>query len=70
MKIGVYQFAPEFGKKENNLKRIEETLRKTDADLVVLPELCTTGYQIVSQEEMQKSYSSVGVPTARLENEL
>ena len=52
MKIGVYQFAPEFGEKETNLKRIEETLRKTDADLVVLPELCTTGYQFVSQEEI------------------
>jgi predicted amidohydrolase len=53
MKIGVYQFAPEFGEKEKNLKRIEDATLQTDADLVVLPELCCTGYQFVSQEEVE-----------------
>jgi predicted amidohydrolase len=52
MKVGIYQFAPEFGEKEKNFLRIEETLGKSDADLVVLPELCTTGYQFVSREEI------------------
>ena len=52
MKIGVYQFAPEFGQKEKNLQKIEDVLDDARADLVVLPELCTTGYQFVSREEV------------------
>ena len=52
MKVAVYQFAPEFGEKEKNLSKIEKALRKTDADLIVLPELCTTGYQFVSTDEI------------------
>lgn len=53
MKVAVYQFAPDFGEKENNVKRIENVIHKTDADLVVLPELCTTGYQFVSRAEVE-----------------
>jgi predicted amidohydrolase len=52
MKIGIYQFAPQFGKKQENLTRIESALQKVDAELVVLPELCTTGYQFISQSEV------------------
>jgi predicted amidohydrolase len=52
LKIGIYQFAPRFGKKKENLDRIESALQKMDADLIVLPELCTTGYQFVSQSEV------------------
>lgn len=52
MKVAVYQFSPEFGRKEKNLQKIEEAVRETDGELVVLPELCCTGYQFVSQEEV------------------
>jgi predicted amidohydrolase len=52
MKIAVYQFFPEFGKKEKNIEKIEQAILSTDADLVVLPELCSTGYQFVSMEEV------------------
>jgi len=52
MKVAIYQFSPEFGEKEKNLKKIEQTLKKTNAELIVLPELCTTGYQFTSQEEV------------------
>jgi predicted amidohydrolase len=51
MKVGVFQFNPIFGETANNLERITETLMKTDADLVVLPELCVSGYQFVSESE-------------------
>lgn len=54
MKIAVYQFAPKFGEKEKNLRKIEETLSRTDAELMVLPELCTTGYQFVSENEVNE----------------
>lgn len=51
MRIGIVQFNPKFGDKTYNLNRIESVLNKADADLIVLPELCTTGYQFVSGEE-------------------
>lgn len=53
MKVGVFQFAPQFGEIQANLERIENALSKVDADLLVLPELCTTGYQFVSSREVQ-----------------
>jgi predicted amidohydrolase len=51
MKVGVFQFNPLFGETENNLERITEVLMNTDADLVVLPELCVSGYQFVNKTE-------------------
>jgi len=52
MRTGVFQFSPEFGKVQQNLDRIESAVKGADADLIVLPELCTTGYQFVSREEV------------------
>lgn len=54
MKVGVFQFTPEFGKQEKNLKKIRNSIKKTGAKLVVLPELCTTGYQFTCREETEK----------------
>ena len=51
MKIGYYQFIPQFGKIEKNLTKIESVL-KEQIDLLVLPELCTSGYQFVQKEEL------------------
>lgn len=59
MKIGVYQFAPEFGEMGKNLDRIDTVLKNCGADLVVLPELCTTGYQFISTEEVHALSESV-----------
>jgi len=53
MKIAVYQFAPEFGSVHKNLEKIENALEGLRADLVVLPELCTTGYLFASPEDVQ-----------------
>lgn len=52
MKIAIHQFAPAFGDKETNLKRMAEAAEKVDVDLLVFPELCTTGYQFLSQGEV------------------
>ncbi len=54
MRIGFYQFFPIFGKKVKNLKKIEETLAKVNVDLIVLPELCSTGYSFLSRQELSK----------------
>ena len=51
------------------MHRIGEFVRSADADLVVLPELCTTGYQFDSEEEVTRLAEPVigGRTTAGLE---
>ncbi len=54
MKVGYIQFNPEFGAKARNQRLILEFLKEgahKEADLLVLPELCTTGYVFTSKEE-------------------
>lgn len=53
LRLAVVQFTPEFGEKENNLSRIESLVKGIEADIIVLPELCTTGYFFVSREEAE-----------------
>jgi 5-aminopentanamidase len=50
MRVGILQFAPVLGEVEHNLAHIERALIGAALDLVVLPELCTTGYQLTSDE--------------------
>ncbi len=52
MKAGFFQFAPVFGKKDENIKKVLSVLKNADADLIVLPEFFATGYQFVSQDEV------------------
>jgi len=54
MRIAAVQFAPEFGIPEFNLDRALSLARMEDADLFVLPELCTSGYQFVDREEAER----------------
>lgn len=52
MRIGYVQSNPIFGEVGKNLHRAQELMQQTPADLWVLPELFATGYQFVSQEEL------------------
>jgi predicted amidohydrolase len=52
MKVAMLQFAPVFGEVEENLRTIEEACTGLSAELVVLPELCTTGYQFRDRQEL------------------
>ena len=54
MRIAAVQFRPEFGNKEKNIKRIIQIIDGIDAELIVLPELCTTGYYFLSRDESAK----------------
>lgn len=64
MRVGYVQFAPEFGEVERNLRRVTELLGGARADLWVLPELCTTGYQFASAVEVEELAEPVpGGPT-------
>jgi predicted amidohydrolase len=52
MRVGYVQFNPIFGEAKRNLARIAELIANEHADLWVFPELCTTGYQFTSKEEL------------------
>lgn len=51
LRVGVFQFAPVFGKVSHNLDKVVKTLDRADPDLIVLSELCASGYQFASQQE-------------------
>jgi predicted amidohydrolase len=53
IKLGLCQFDVEFGKTEKNLKKAEKLIKKCDADIIVLPELFTSGYLFTSKEEVK-----------------
>ncbi len=56
MRVGIFQFKPKPRAVEENLKRIIDRLSSISADLIVLPELCLTGYLFSSREEL-RSYA-------------
>ncbi len=59
MRVGFYQFQPEHRQKDVNLGRIEAALTNARADLVVLPEMCLTGYMFESREALAASAEPV-----------
>ncbi|NHJ46545.1 MAG: acyltransferase [Asgard group archaeon] len=55
MKVGFIQFSPIFGEKETNIEKTIALISKgAEADLLVLPELCNTGYLFQDKTELQK----------------
>ncbi|MCK4547177.1 MAG: acyltransferase [Candidatus Eisenbacteria sp.] len=53
MRVGFLQTVPEFGEKERNLERVAELLEGVSADLLVLPELFSTGYLFTDSKELE-----------------
>ena len=53
MKAGFIQFTPVLGDIDQNIPKICKLVDRTDADLVVLPELCNTGYHFTSRQEVE-----------------
>jgi len=51
-KVGVLQYEPKLFKVDENLVYLENMLHDVDADLVVLPELATSGYVFNTKEEV------------------
>lgn len=51
VKISLVQFTPEFGAPAKNLQLIAGLLQGVETDIIVLPELCTTGYSFLTAEE-------------------
>ena len=65
MRIGVLQFAPEFGEVEKNLDRVAALLETESADVWVLPELFQTGYLFTAREELPRLAESLDGPTVQ-----
>ena len=68
MKVGYFQFNPIFGEVTRNLDHVSERLARAECDLLVLPELFTSGYQFVSTDEARAPAEEVpgGPTTTRL----
>ena len=54
MRVGFIQNNPVFGEVEYNLSRVESLLTQYTADLMILPELFSTGYHFLNQKEALK----------------
>jgi predicted amidohydrolase len=53
MKTGFIQFMPVLGDVDQNIAAIAGLVARTDAELIVLPELCNTGYLFTSRREIE-----------------
>jgi len=51
LKISIAQFTPVMGDVQRNLQQITDLLKDVKTDIIVLPELCTTGYSFLNAEE-------------------
>jgi len=52
MRVGFLQYSPVFGDKKGNLERVGEMLSREKDALIVLPELCFTGYVFEDKKEL------------------
>jgi predicted amidohydrolase len=68
MRVGFYQFNPEFGEVARNLGAACAAVARAQADLLVLPELAASGYLFTSREEVERlSETLPGPATDRLQ---
>ena len=63
MRIGFYQFSPVFGDVQANHSKIASALEDASVDLLMLPELATSGYLFTSREEVEKLAEPIPGPT-------
>jgi predicted amidohydrolase len=60
MKVSFVQFSPELGKVSTNIKKIESFSQEfQDADLVVLPELCNSGYNFKNSKQARANSEEI-----------
>ncbi|MFH0861044.1 MAG: nitrilase-related carbon-nitrogen hydrolase [Candidatus Altiarchaeota archaeon] len=52
MKVGFYQFKPRLLGVEHNLETVSKALNRVECDLMVLPELFSSGYDFSDREEL------------------
>ena len=64
MRVGYLQFKPEFGRPAENLEALCAAVSGAEADLLVLPELATSGYLFTSREEVEELAEPLPGPAA------
>jgi len=70
MKVGFLQFNPLFGKKSDNCGTVQALLQNTNADVIVLPELFSTGYAFLNKQELTELAEPAQGETAEFIHEL
>ncbi len=63
MKIGYFQWNPEFGNPEKNRELMADRLKAAEADIIVLPELSTSGYLFSNREEVENLSETIPGPS-------
>ena len=53
IRVACGQFEPVFGDLNANLVRVQQMVDEADADLIVFPELCTSGYELKNRHEAE-----------------
>ena len=59
MKVGFYQFCPEFGNVRKNLEETADAVRRSGADILVFPELAFSGYLFLERKEAEETSDPV-----------
>ena len=65
MNVGFAQFNPSFGEKEENYETIEALLKNINTNVIVLPELCNTGYAFLDKKELAELAEPIEGETSR-----
>lgn len=60
IKVGFLQFFPVLGNTEKNITSIKSLIREYTFDILVLPELATTGYNFADKEDIMKIAETPG----------
>ncbi|MCP4692975.1 MAG: carbon-nitrogen hydrolase, partial [Desulfobacterales bacterium] len=63
LQLAVVQFTPVFREKEENFRRMRALTDGIDADVIVLPELCSSGYFFLTREEVAECAEPADGPT-------
>lgn len=64
MKLSVFQFSPIFGNKAENIAKMTSIVEKSTSDLIIFPELCTTGYFFLNFDETKSFSETIDGDTA------
>jgi predicted amidohydrolase len=52
IRVATVQYTPVHGCRQSNLRAITNLIEPVEADIIILPELCTSGYFFLSKEEL------------------
>ena len=66
MRLAFFQFSPAWGKPEDNCRRMIQGSNRGNPDLVVFPELATSGYLILESLELERMAEPVPGPSTEI----